>query len=324
MINFAVIGTNWISEKFVQAAHAMGLMQLTAVYSRTEDRAQTFAKQFGAVSIETDLNTLAKRDDIQAVYIASPNSLHYSQSILMMEHGKHVICEKPLASNYKQTQQMYKVAQENNVILFEAYKSEYLPNFSALRDALDSIGPIHKVHFNYCQYSSRYQSYLNGDNPNTFNPQFSNGSLLDIGFYCISAMVALFGEPESFHSSAILLKSGVDGHGSASFAYPQFLVEISHSKVTNSYVPSEIQGEKGSILIDHIAEVGRFVIQYRDGQQDVIQLPQQDNSMYYEAKYFAEHIDQARVPDNQRALTVAKVLTEIRQQCGIHYPADRV
>ena len=67
---------------------------------------------------------------------------------------------------------MFEVAQENNVVLFEAYKSQYLPNFQAIKQALNKIGKIHKAHISYCQYSSRYQRYLDGENPNTFNPNF--------------------------------------------------------------------------------------------------------------------------------------------------------
>ncbi|MGD8171409.1 Gfo/Idh/MocA family protein [Vibrio sp. TRT 21S02] len=322
MINFAVIGTNWITEKFVEAAQETGLMKLAAVYSRAATSAQEFAEKFNIDSIETDLTSLAQRKDIQAIYIASPNSFHCAQSILMMSHGKHVICEKPIASNLDEAKQMFQVAQENNVILFEAYKTQYLPNFTVLKQALDSIGKIHKVHLTYCQYSSRYQRYLDGENPNTFNPEFSNGSLVDIGFYCVSAMVSLFGQPLSFSSRATLLESGVDGHGSASFEYPDFSVEVSHSKVSNGYAPSEIQGEEGAILIDHIAELNRFTVHYRNGLIEEHELPQSDNSMFYEAKAFAEHIIEQKNYDNRRALIVSRLLTEIRRSNGVIYPAD--
>lgn len=93
-----------------------------------------------------------------------------------------MICEKPLASNQAEVDAAIACARENQVVLFEAFKTAYLPNFHLLRQALPKVGKLRKVFFNYCQYSSRYQRYLDGENPNTFNPAFSNGSIMDIGF----------------------------------------------------------------------------------------------------------------------------------------------
>ena len=326
MIKFAVIGTNWITQKFVQAAHESQSMQLTAVYSRNLDNAAQFSQEFGVETTYDSLDALANDNTVEAVYIASPNSLHCEQSILMMEHGKHVICEKPVASNIVEATRMFEVAEKNGVVLFEAYKSQFLPNFKQVQLGLEKIGKVHKAHINYCQYSSRYQKYLNGENPNTFNPAFSNGSLVDIGFYCVTATVALFGEPENAQASAKLLESGVDAHGCAIFQYPEFDVTLAHSKVSDSYAPSEIQGEQGAIIIDHIAECTDVKIRYRDGSIENLTQVQSENSMSYEAQAFADCIggDHTTQTDaKQRALTVAKLITKMRQQVGVIYPADK-
>ncbi|MBJ2148591.1 Gfo/Idh/MocA family oxidoreductase [Vibrio sp. IB15] len=326
MIKFAVIGTNWITQKFVQAAHESQSMQLTAVYSRNLDSAAQFAQEFAVETTYDSLDALANDNTVEAVYIASPNSLHCEQSILMMEHGKHVICEKPVASNITEATRMFEVAEKNGVVLFEAYKSQFLPNFKQVQLGLGKIGKVHKAHINYCQYSSRYQKYLNGGNPNTFNPAFSNGSLVDIGFYCVAATVALFGEPENAQASAKLLESGVDAHGCAIFQYPELDVTLTHSKVSDSYAPSEIQGEQGAIIIDHIAECTDVKIRYRDGSIENLTQVQSENSMSYEAQAFANCIggDHTTQTDaKQRALTVAKLITKMRQQVGVVYPADK-
>ncbi|WP_139685298.1 Gfo/Idh/MocA family protein [Vibrio tasmaniensis] len=326
MIKFAVIGTNWITQKFVQAAHESESMQLAAVYSRNLDSAAQFAQEFNVEATYDSLDALANDNTVEAVYIASPNSLHCEQSILMMEHGKHVICEKPVASNIEEATHMFEVAQKNGVVLFEAYKSQFLPNFEQAQLGLKKIGKVHKAHINYCQYSSRYQKYLNGENPNTFNPAFSNGSLVDIGFYCVAATVALFGEPENAQASAKLLDSGVDAHGCAIFQYPEFDVTLAHSKVSDSYAPSEIQGEQGAIIIDHIAECTDIKIRYRDGTVENLTQAQSENSMSYEAQAFANCIAGDKNTQAQaqlRALTVAKLITEMRQQVGVVYPADK-
>ena len=192
MIRFAVIGTNWITRQFVEAAHESGKYKLTAVYSRSLEQAQHFANDFSVEHLFTSLEAMAESDAIDAVYIASPNSLHFSQTQLFLSHKINVICEKPLASNLAEVDAAIACARENQVVLFEAFKTACLPNFHLLRQALPKVGKLRKVFFNYCQYSSRYQRYLDGENPNTFNPAFSNGSIMDIGFYCLASAVAEF------------------------------------------------------------------------------------------------------------------------------------
>ena len=234
MINFAVIGSSGISEKFVNATLVDQQLKLKAVYSRKIENARDFAGKFNVSCCYDDLQALATAADIQAVYIASPNSLHYEQSLLMLKHGKHVICEKPLASNSQQVEDLYQAALDNNVILFEAYMTASLPNFQQVKNNIDKLGQLRKAHLHYCQYSSRYQKYLDGENPNTFNPVFSNGSIMDIGYYCIAFTVALFGKPQKIQASALLLASGVDGCGSVLLDYGDFSVTIDHSKISNS------------------------------------------------------------------------------------------
>ncbi len=160
MIRFAVIGTNWITRQFVEAAHESGKYKLTAVYSRSLEQAQHFANDFSVEHLFTSLEAMAESDAIDAVYIASPNSLHFSQTQLFLSHKINVICEKPLASNLAEVDAAIACARENQVVLFEAFKTACLPNFHLLRQALPKVGKLRKVFFNYCQYSSRYQRYL--------------------------------------------------------------------------------------------------------------------------------------------------------------------
>lgn len=202
MIRFAVVGTNWITKQFVDAAHETGKYKLTAIYSRSLEQAQAFANDYPVEHLYTSLEALAQSDAIDAVYIASPNSLHFPQTRLFLSHKKHVICEKPLASNLQEVEAAIAVAKANHVVLFEAFKTASLPNFLLLKETLGKVGKLRKAFINYCQYSSRYQRYLDGENPNTFNPAFSNGSIMDIGFYCLASAVALWGEPRAVHATA--------------------------------------------------------------------------------------------------------------------------
>nr|WP_318384303.1 Gfo/Idh/MocA family oxidoreductase [uncultured Enterobacter sp.] len=324
MIRFAVVGTNWITRQFVDAAHETGKYKLSAVYSRSLEQAQHFASDYPVEHLFTSLDALAQSEDVDAVYIASPNSFHFPQTQLFLRHKKHVICEKPLASNVREVDAAIACARENGVVLFEAFKTASLPNFLQLQDTLPKLGQVRKAFINYCQYSSRYQRYLDGENPNTFNPAFSNGSIMDIGFYCLASAVALWGEPQSVTASASLLDSGVDAHGVVVMNYGDFSVTLHHSKVSDSMLASEIQGEDGTLVIEKISECQKVCFVPRGGKSQDLSQPQHINTMLYEAETFARLVESGEV--DHPALTVsritAKVQTEIRRQTGVVFPAD--
>lgn len=101
-IRFGVVGTNWITDRFVQAGLENEEFLLTAVYSRTEAKGQAFAAKYAGASIYTDLEAMVSSAEVDAVYIASPNSMHAEHSLICLNHGKHVICEKPAASNSRE------------------------------------------------------------------------------------------------------------------------------------------------------------------------------------------------------------------------------
>jgi len=326
MIRFAVIGTNWITRQFVDAAHETGKYTLTAVYSRSLEQAQHFASDYPVEHLFTSLEEMANSDAFDAVYIASPNSLHFPQTRLFLSHKKHVICEKPLASNLREVEEAIAVARENQVVLFEAFKTASLPNFLLLQQSLPKVGKIRKAFINYCQYSSRYQRYLDGDNPNTFNPAFSNGSIMDIGFYCLASAVALWGEPHSVQASASLLESGVDAHGTVVLNYGDFDVTLHHSKVSDSVLASEIQGENGSLVIEKLSECQNVAFVPRGGKAQDLTQPQHINTMLYEAEVFARLVETGEVnhPGLAVSRTTSTLQTEIRRQTGVVFPADDV
>lgn len=326
-VRFGIVGTNWITERFIQAAMETDQFVLAAVYSRTEEKGAEFASKYDPQpAVYTDLSEMASSEGIDAVYIASPNSFHAEQAILCMKHGKHVLCEKPLASNTAEVKRMIDVAHENDVLLMEALKSTLMPNFKAVKDNLYKLGRIRRYFAGYCQYSSRYDAYKQGTVLNAFNPVFSNGSLMDLGVYCIYPMVALFGKPEEVKAEGILLSSGVDGEGSMVIRYPKMDAVIMHSKISDSYLPAEIQGENGTMIIDKINQPYDVKIHYRDGTIENITQTQTNESMYYEVKEFIELLETGKrdsvVNSLETSLIVAQIAEEARRQIGLRFPAD--
>lgn len=326
LIRFGTIGTNWITERFLHAAEENDDFKLTAVYSRTEDKGREFAAQFGSPKVYTDLTAMASSDEIDAVYIASPNSFHAEQAILCMNHGKHVLCEKPLATNSAEVRRMIEAAEKNQVVLMEALKSTLMPNFKIMKENLYKIGQVRRYFAGYCQYSSRYDAFKEGTVLNAFNPEYSNGALMDLGIYCIYPMVSLFGKPEAVKAVGVMLSSGVDGEGSLVMRYPDMDAVVMYSKISDSFLPAEIQGENGTMVIDRINQPYDVKIQYRDGSIENLTQQQIHESMYYELEEFIRMIGRgklsSKINSHETSIAVAEVMEDARRQIGLKYAAD--
>jgi len=326
MINIGVIGTSNITEEFIKGASLVEDFKLSCVYSRNEEKGKTFAAKYNLTKVFTDLEQMAKSSLIDAVYIASPNSLHAEQAILFLKNKKHVLCEKPVASNVRELDLMIKAAKDNNVLLMEAMKTTFLPNFQIIEKNIHKLGIVRRFLISYCQYSSRYDIYKAGKAVNTFDPKFSNGSIMDIGVYCIHPMVRLFGVPVSINASALILDSGVDGQGILIASYDNMDGVIIHSKIANSYLPSEIQGEKGTMIIDKINNTEKVKIIYRDGTVEDLSVPQIKENMCYETKEFIELIKsgktESKINSFSQSLKVIDIIEKARKQTGIKFPAD--
>ena len=326
-LRFGVIGTNFITDWVIAGGRQDERFELAAVYSRTQETADAFATKHGIPHTFTCLEAMASSPLIDAVYVASPNSLHAEQSIFCMNHGKHVLCEKAFASNSREADEMISAARRNGVALMEAMKPTLTPNFFAARDALSVIGTVRRYFSCYCQYSSRYDKFREGVVLNAFQPELSNGALLDIGVYTIYPMVVLFGRPQTIKAAGFKLSSGVDGEGSVVFSYPTMDAAVIYSKIANSSLPTEIQGEDGNIELDRINIISNVNLRLRNGQNECITRPTERNEYYYEIKEFIDTVQSGRLESTinswENSLATMEIMDEIRRQLGIVYPADR-
>ena len=325
-IRFGVVGTNFITDWLIAGAKEDERFELVAVCSRTEERAREFAAKHSIPLTFTSLEEMAKSDAIDAVYIATPNCTHAAYSILCMNHGKHVLCEKPLASNAREVQSMIDAAKRNGVALMEAMIATLNPNFDIIRKHIADVGTVRRYFGSYCQYSSRYDKYKEGIVLNAFKPELSNGSVMDIGVYTIYPMVALFGKPESITAQGVLLSTGVDGQGTATFRYPGIEASVAFSKIADSYLPGIIDGEKASLVIDKIQTPESVVLRNRKGQQE-IGVKFDHDIYYYEVAEFIDLImnkkQQSDINSWATSLATIEIIEEIRSQMGVVYPADK-
>jgi predicted dehydrogenase len=322
-MKFATIGSNFIVHRFLEAAALVADFEYGAIYSRTEEKGKELANQYGVAKVYTDLEGLAQDKEIEVVYVASPNFLHAEQSILMMKHGKHVICEKPISSHARELAEMERVAKENDVVLMEAMKSVHCPGFDAVRDNLYKLGRIRNVTFNFLQYSSRYDNYKAGIVENAFKAEMSNGALMDIGVYTVHMLLALFGMPRSICAKGIMLETGADAAGTIICEYEDFLATLIYSKIS-SYEGNQIQGEDATMLIDKISDIGKVTIKYRDGREEEIVIDKQV-TMYYEVQKFVDAINDHEQMAGLLDVTKKQMmfLDEVRGQLGIVFPADK-
>lgn len=327
-VRFGVIGTNFIVDKVLEAARLDHRFELTAIYSRTQERADEFAKKHNVPHTFTSLEDMLSSNLIDAVYIASPNSLHASQSILCMQHGKHVFCEKPFASNANEVKTMIAAAEKYNVRLMEAMKPTMTPNFSVIKDKLKEIGTIRKYFSCYCQYSSRYDKLKEGVILNAFDPSLSNGAVMDLGVYTIYPMVVLFGRPKKISATGLKLFTGADGQGSVNFEYEGMDATIMYSKIADSSLPTEIQGEEGTITADRINIINKVTLKKRGGEETIISTPNPTHEYYFEVAEFIDLIQknerESTINSLENSLITIEIIDEIRKQLEIIYPADSI
>lgn len=334
-IRFGVIGTNFVTDWVIAGARQDPRFELTAVCSRTEKRAAEFAARHRIPHTFTSLERMVEGDTVDAVYIATPNSLHAAQAILCMEHGKHVLCEKPLASNTREVEAMIAASHRHGVALMEAMKTTLTPNFRTVMEALPRVGQVRRYFSAFCQYSSRYDKFKQGIMLNAFRPELSNGAMMDIGVYTIYPMVVLFGRPRHISASGILLSSGVDAQGTVDFEYDGMGATVIYSKIANSSLPTEIQGESGNLTLDRINCIGRVMWQSRptaaSGREVPVEpqeltRPKDHDEYYYEVAEFLDLIESGRIESSvnshERSRICIGIIDEVRRQLGVVYPAD--
>ncbi len=321
-MKFATIGTSWITQSYIKAALYTNNWTLYAVYSRYAEKAEEFAKQFNAERCYTSLSELALDPNVEAVYIGSPNALHYEQSKMMLLAGKHVICEKPATTTKEDYLDLMRIAKENHCVFMEAMMSSHVPAMQMLKDNIQRIGRISAAHIDFCQLSSKYPALLNGELPNIFNPDLCTGALMDLGVYNLYLTVSLFGKPDRILSCSSFLDTGADYTTSAIFDYPDKQVSLLCSKIGQGFSRSEIIGDMGTISIDSVSQLTgvSFVKKGCNTVEDWVPV-EVDRTliMSYEANAFYEYIvDADKHSDyenkHKTALIVREICDEIRKQ----------
>ena len=331
MINLGIIGTNWITDQFVQAAHETGKYRLAAVYSRRLDTAQKFGEKYGDVEYATDLDTFFGLEHVNTVYIASPNSLHFEQAKQGILAGKNVIVEKPAFSTPTEMDEIIELANQKRVFFFEAARNIHEKSFKTIADFVPAKDQIIGADFSFMKYSSRYDQVLDGGEPNIFSPHFSGGALVDLGVYPIYAALAWFGMPKESVYFGQKIATGVDGFGVGVLRYDNFDVTIRTGKINDSFQQSEIYLVNGTLVMDAVNSISEAIFHDRNHQcREKLAVHQLENPMVEQSEEFARvtlnPTDRKLGTDYEEwvelSRNVNQVMYDMRKSAGIIFDAD--
>ncbi|MBL0847599.1 Gfo/Idh/MocA family oxidoreductase [Mammaliicoccus fleurettii] len=322
-MKFGFIGTNWISDKFIENGSQVEGFEPYAVFSRTDERANYYKEKHQLIETFTNLEQFCESPNFEAVYIASPNAFHFEQAALAIKNKKHVIIEKPATIIQAQFETLSKLASEYNVTVMEAMKSTLLSPFVEFTNAKIDIGEIRYADFHYHQYSSRYDKYKNGIVENAFKSELGNGALMDLGVYTVAPIIHLFGMPENIRANGFKLDTGADGQGNAILDFNTFQATISYSKICDRVSPSEIIGENGYVMIDKISAPSNIKVFNRDGELLNEFTGDETYTMKEEIIEFMKCVKENKIEStintHERTLNTIKVLDEIRKQIGVEF-----
>ena len=289
-MKLGIIGSGMIVKDFLSFAHELPEIKLEDITARNIENLKELQSKYNIKNIYTDIDLCLENKEVDTIYVAVPNNLHYSVAKKALEAGKNVICEKPFTLKYNEAVELFEIAEAKGLILIEAITNQYQKNYLDIKDNLNKIGEIRLVECNFSQLSSRYEAFKNGVIAPVFDKSKGGGVLGDLNIYNIHFVVGLFGKPNKVHYSSNIVND-VDTSGILLLEYDIFKVVCMAAKDTfnNSYV--NIQGDQGIIkVIGPTNEVPNYSIQTKDNfinENNNIH----SHRMFAEFKKFVEVID---------------------------------
>lgn len=333
IVRFGLVGTGRITSWVLRGARENERFVAVAVCSRSIERARLFAQSQGIPAAYDNLDAMLRDPQVDAVYIGTPNHIHHQIALKCLRAGKHVLCEKPLAANAEEAVEMVTEARRQGLILMEAMISTLNPNFLKAASFLKEIGPIRRYSATYCQFSSKYEALQRGEVAASFDPLCAGGALMDIGIYTLWPMVYLLGEPTGISGQHILTRElpgrGVtDLQGTIDFVYPGLNATVFYSKIADSFLPTEISGEGGSLVLDKI-HICRQVTYFphgtpasgrgEDSTGTDLTMPEvaQRDDYYYEFREFISCVlsgHESRINSPDTSISVLRIMDQVRKQ----------
>ena len=319
-----IAGAGAIVPDFLKAAEKVADLKVEAICAtrRSADRLKIMAGQYGIPKVYGDYDNMLEDEELDVIYVAVPNSLHYTFSKKALKKGKSVICEKPFCSCYEEGLELADLARREGLWMFEAISNQYFPNYAKVKEGLERLGPIRLVDMNFSQYSRRYDDFKNGEIHPVFDPEKSGGVLMDLNVYNIHFVTGLFCAPDQVDYHANIQK-GIDTSGVLILTYPGFICTLAAAKDSSSEARINIQGEKGYMISDCKANAFEHFSWKEKGAGEPVHfaLNREKERLYDELKAFTDMILSGDRKSHEQqldhSLMVQKILDEARRQAGI-------
>lgn len=321
-LRWGLIGTGGIARAFARDLTRTSGHTIAAVGSRTLAKATEFAQQSGGIPYGSYEELVAA--DIDAVYVATPHPMHAPNTILALNHGKPVLCEKPFAVNSRESASMISAARSNQLLLVEAMWSRFLPHYRKLRELVEEgeLGEIISISADHGQNLPLPKYYR------LHAPELAGGALLDLGIYPISFAYYLLGKPQSVVAKAEFTPTGVDSQTSMIFRYDTG----AHANLTTTLLAktpctATVVGTKGTIFID-----GDFYtptsMRLKKVDGSVVEFPKQyeGHGLREQAIEFAALLQAGKNESDLMSLddtqSIMETMDEIRAQIELYYPFE--
>lgn len=322
-IRWGILATGNIASTYVEDLALLDDCQVTAVASRSSDRAAAFAEKYGIPHAWDSVQALAQDDEVDIVYIATPHSHHYIPTIQLLEAGKHVLCEKAFAYNAGQARTMFNVAREHQRFLMEAMWTRCNPAIREMRRAIKEgmIGEVIGVHANFAIHGDF------GPEHRLRNPQLAGGALLDLGVYPITLAHLALGAPDSVQAEAIMTPEGVDAYTALTLRYPNGIAQLTCSFLGGAANTATISGTEGRIELGDLAyrPSSYTVVRYGEASRE-FEAPYVGHGYVHEALEVHRALRQGRIESTlvppSSTIEVMEIMDEARKQIGLHYPGE--
>ncbi len=323
-IHWGILGTGAIAKKFTAGLTVIAEAEVTAVGSRSMETAVAFAEQFGVAQPHEGYEALAKNPDVDVIYIATPHVFHQEHSLLCLENGKAVLCEKPFTINKQQAETVFAAARQHNLFVMEAMWSTFLPVMEMLRKLLKDgiIGDVRLITADF-----GFRGNLDPEH-RLYNPALGGGALLDVGIYPLALAHMILGTPVKINSMAHIGKTGVDEQAGILLGYENGELAILHTAVrTETGQEAVIMGTEGRIKLHHPWWAASKLTLAQPGMpKQVIELPYEGNGYNYEATAVmnclrAGQIEHELMPWST-TLALQETMDAIRAQWGLRYPME--
>ncbi|MBQ7063994.1 MAG: Gfo/Idh/MocA family oxidoreductase [Firmicutes bacterium] len=326
-MKWGIISTGTIARTFARTVNGMQNPDetLAAVSSRSLDKAQAFAEEFGVTRAYGSYEEMMQDPDVDAVYIGTPNHLHYENAKMCLEAGKHVLLEKPMTTDAVQAVNLYKLAQEKHLFIMEAFWIRFLPGMQALRDTIDNgeIGELRhaRVEFGFTAPEPRLERKLRAD--------VGGGALLDIGIYTLGFLQFIMRDRvESFSTQVHFSPYGSDDFSVLQLCYPGGRTAHATQAIgTVMQRNAVIYGSTGAILIPDFQKIDRFTVAPYQGESHTVELPFSGTGYEYEILEVTRQVRAGSWYSNifspEDSLKVLRLLDEIREAWDFAYPWEK-